>query len=55
MWSCFYLDIKVKEPTLESLTKKKKEYMPSKFMSVSEATEQILQIIDNEKLEGCAI
>ncbi|XP_018328941.1 diphthine methyl ester synthase [Agrilus planipennis] len=39
------LDIKVKEPTLESLTKKKKEYLPPKFMSVSEATEQILEVL----------
>lgn len=39
------LDIKVKEPTLESLTKKKKEYMPPKFMSVSEASQQLLAII----------
>ncbi|KRT80946.1 hypothetical protein AMK59_4989 [Oryctes borbonicus] len=40
------LDIKVKEPTLESLTKKKKEYMPAKFMSVSEASQQLLQIVE---------
>lgn len=39
------LDIKVKEPTLESLTKKKKEYMPPRFMSVAEASQQILEII----------
>lgn len=49
------LDIKVKEPTLESLMKKKREYMPPKFMSVSEAADQLLQIIhtkreQNEKL-----
>lgn len=49
------LDIKVKEPTLESLTKKKKEYMPPKFMSVKEAAEQILKIIEKKKeLEGNA-
>lgn len=40
-----FLDIKVKEPTLESLTKKKKEYMPPRFMSVAEASQQILEII----------
>ncbi|XP_050295679.1 diphthine methyl ester synthase [Anthonomus grandis grandis] len=39
------LDIKVKEPSLESLVKKKKEYMPPKFMTVSEAARQLLQII----------
>lgn len=38
------LDIKVKEPTLESLTKKKKEYMPPKFMSVAEAASQLKAI-----------
>ncbi|KAI4468611.1 diphthine synthase [Holotrichia oblita] len=39
------LDIKVKEPTPESLTRKKKEYMPPKFMSVQEAAQQLLNII----------
>lgn len=43
------LDIKVKEPTLESLTKKKREYMPPRFMSVKEAAEQLLQIIDRKQ------
>lgn len=45
------LDIKVKEPTLESMTKKKKEYMPPRFMSVSEASQQLLKIIQNERLD----
>lgn len=49
------LDIRVKEPTLESLTKKRKEYQPPRFMSVSEAAEQLLEIIgrkhgDHEEL-----
>uniref|UniRef100_A0A182MK68 diphthine methyl ester synthase n=1 Tax=Anopheles culicifacies TaxID=139723 RepID=A0A182MK68_9DIPT len=39
------LDIKVKEPTLESLMKKKREYMPPRFMSVSEAAGQLLEIV----------
>ncbi|KAK9296420.1 hypothetical protein QLX08_009572 [Tetragonisca angustula] len=47
------LDIKVKEPTTESMVKKKKEYMPSQFMSVSEAATQLLEII-REKNEGIA-
>jgi hypothetical protein len=38
-------DIRVKEPTLESLTKKKKEYQPPRFMSVREAAGQLLEII----------
>nr|XP_022913056.1 diphthine methyl ester synthase [Onthophagus taurus] len=46
------LDIKVKEPTLESLTKKKIEYMPPKFMSVKEASQQLLEIL-LEKGESC--
>ncbi|KAJ8979649.1 hypothetical protein NQ317_001356 [Molorchus minor] len=45
-------NIKVKEPTLESLTKKKKEYMPPKFMSVSEASQQLLYIIRKIKENG---
>ena len=40
------LDIKVKEPTLESILKKNKVYMPPKFMKVSEAAEQLLKIIE---------
>lgn len=46
------LDIKVKEPTLESMTRKKKEYMPPRFMSVAEAAEQLYEIIENKKREG---
>lgn len=45
----FFVDIKVKEPTLESLVKKKKQYMPPRFMSVSEAAQQLLQIIKKRK------
>lgn len=40
------LDIKVKEPTLESILKKKKEYMPPKYMSVKEAARQLIAILD---------
>lgn len=40
------LDIKVKEPTLESMVLKKKVYMPPKFMSVSVAASQLLQTIE---------
>ncbi|VEN41822.1 unnamed protein product [Callosobruchus maculatus] len=39
------LDIKVKEPTLESMTKKKKVYMDPRFMSVKEAAIQLLEIL----------
>ncbi|KZC06475.1 PREDICTED: diphthine methyl ester synthase [Dufourea novaeangliae] len=44
------LDIKVKEPTLESIMRKKKEYMPPRFMTTSEAATQILKIY-KEKTE----
>ncbi|KAJ8898256.1 hypothetical protein PR048_003616 [Dryococelus australis] len=40
------LDIQVKEPTPESLTKKIKEYQPPRFMTVGEAADQLLQIIN---------
>jgi len=46
------LDIKVKEPTLESLMKKKQEYMPPRFMSVNEAADQLLQIIQAKRAGG---
>ncbi|XP_019870422.2 diphthine methyl ester synthase [Aethina tumida] len=46
------LDIKVKEPTLESLTKKKIEYMPPRFMSVSEAAQQLITIIERKRENG---
>ncbi|XP_012063157.1 PREDICTED: diphthine synthase [Atta cephalotes] len=46
------LDIKVKEPTLESIMKKKKEYMPPKFMSVNEAASQLIAILDNKIQDG---
>lgn len=45
------LDIKIKEPTIESIAKKKKEYMPSQFMSVSEAATQLLKIIEEKNEE----
>ena len=37
------LDIKVKEPTEESLCSKIKEYMPPRFMSISTAVDQLLE------------
>uniref|UniRef100_A0A182NCV3 diphthine methyl ester synthase n=1 Tax=Anopheles dirus TaxID=7168 RepID=A0A182NCV3_9DIPT len=45
------LDIKVKEPTLESLMKKKREYMPPRFMSVSEAAGQLLEIVSKKSAD----
>ncbi|XP_037030774.1 diphthine methyl ester synthase [Bradysia coprophila] len=46
------LDIRVKEPTLESIMKKKKEYQPPRFMSVAEAADQLLQIVKKKRDEG---
>ncbi|GBP50553.1 Diphthine methyl ester synthase [Eumeta japonica] len=40
------LDIKVREPTEESLTKKKRQYMDPRFMSVKEAASQLVNIIE---------
>lgn len=48
------LDIKVKEPTMESLCRKKKEFMPPRFMSVSEAADQLLQILQSKREGGDA-
>ena len=38
------LDIKVKEPTLESLARGKREYLPARYMTVNVAIEQLLDI-----------
>lgn len=51
MFNCS-TDIRVKEPTLESLMKKKREYQPPRFMSVSEASQQLLEIIKKRRTEG---
>lgn len=42
----------MKEPTLESLTKKKREYQPPRFMSVAEAAQQLLQIVKKRRDTG---
>jgi len=46
------LDIRVKEPTLESIMKKKKEYQAPRFMTVAEAAVQLLQIINKKRNNG---
>lgn len=50
--SYLFLDIKVKEPTEESLTKKVRQYMDPRFMSVKEAAEQLVRIIENTPDSG---
>jgi diphthine synthase len=43
------LDIKVKEPSLESLARGRPEYLPPRFMTVAQAIDQLL---DTEKNRG---
>lgn len=38
------LDIRVKEPTLESLCRGKKEYEPPKYMTINTALEELLEV-----------
>lgn len=48
----FYIDIQVKEPDWQNITKKKKNYLPPRFMDVKQASSQLLQIIDNKEFQG---
>lgn len=43
------LDIKVKEPTLESLTRKRKEYEPPWYMTAADAAKELLKVIEIKK------
>ena len=43
------LDIKVKEPTLESLAKGKPVYLPPRYMSCKQAAEQLLEISESKE------
>jgi diphthine synthase len=49
------LDIQVKEPTPESIMKKKREYLPPRFMSVAEASTQLLQIMKKQEYEELSV
>lgn len=46
------LDIQVKEPTPESIMKKVKQYLPPRFMSVAQASEQLLNITESDTTNG---
>ncbi|KAM7161763.1 diphthine methyl ester synthase isoform 2-T2 [Macrochelys suwanniensis] len=46
------LDIKVKEQSLENLMKGKKIYESPRYMSVNQAAEQLLAIVQNRRLQG---
>lgn len=43
------LDIRVKEPTIESLCRGKKQYEPPRFMTVNTAIEQLLEVEEARK------
>ncbi|XP_076976208.1 diphthine methyl ester synthase [Tamandua tetradactyla] len=46
------LDIKVKEQSLENLMKGRKIYEPPRYMSVNQAAQQLLEIVQNQRLQG---
>ncbi|XP_010637389.1 diphthine methyl ester synthase isoform X2 [Fukomys damarensis] len=46
------LDIKIKEQSLENLIKGRKIYDPPRYMSVNQAAQQLLEIVQNRREEG---
>ncbi|XP_029355536.1 diphthine methyl ester synthase [Echeneis naucrates] len=46
------LDIKVKEQSIENMMRGKKIYEPPRFMTVSQAADQLIQIIQRRKEDG---
>lgn len=50
--STTFVDIQVKEPSPDSLTKRTKTYLPPRFMSVKEAANQLLSAISSKSSEG---
>jgi diphthamide biosynthesis methyltransferase len=52
LYNNLFLDIQVKEPTPESITKKVKQYLPPRFMSVAQACGQLLNITESDKNNG---
>ncbi|KAG7265180.1 hypothetical protein CRUP_030294 [Coryphaenoides rupestris] len=46
------LDIKVKEQSIENLMRGKKVYEPPRFMSVSQAAQQLLEILQKRREQG---
>ncbi|XP_006830970.1 PREDICTED: diphthine synthase isoform X2 [Chrysochloris asiatica] len=46
------LDIKVKEQSLENLIKGRKIFEPPRFMSVNQAAQQLLEIVQNQRIRG---
>ena len=41
------IDIKVKEQTVENMMKKRPIYEPPRFMTVQQAAEQLLQVVNS--------
>lgn len=48
MHTCALLDIKVKEPNYEAMSKGKVQWMPPRFMSINTAIEQLLEVEEKE-------
>ncbi|XP_023235534.1 diphthine methyl ester synthase-like [Centruroides sculpturatus] len=48
------LDIKMKEQSIENLMRGKKIYEPPRFMTVNQAAEQLLEIIERKLKAGCS-
>ncbi|KAK1806055.1 hypothetical protein P4O66_013096, partial [Electrophorus voltai] len=46
------LDIKVKEQSTENLMRGRKIYEPPRFMTVAQAAEQLLEIVENRREQG---
>ena len=46
------LDIKVKEPTMESLARGKPVYMPPRYMSTKVAAQQLIEACEDAKTKG---
>ncbi|XP_059995482.1 diphthine methyl ester synthase isoform X3 [Lagenorhynchus albirostris] len=52
-WAAFVSrDIKVKEQSLENLIKGRKIYEPPHYMSVNQAAQQLLEIVQNQRIRG---
>ncbi|XP_076353188.1 diphthine methyl ester synthase isoform X2 [Tachypleus tridentatus] len=47
------LDIKVKEQSIENLMRGNKIYDPPRYMSAAQAAQQLLEIIQKKRVEGC--
>uniref|UniRef100_A0A8C6KXH9 diphthine methyl ester synthase n=2 Tax=Nothobranchius furzeri TaxID=105023 RepID=A0A8C6KXH9_NOTFU len=53
--SCLRWNIKVKEQSIENMMRGKKIYEPPRFMTVSQAADQLIQIIHRRREEGAEL